>query len=254
MPKTPDFFRDKSILITGAGSGIGLETARIFGREGAGVFCADLDEGKAAQAADAVTKAGGRGVAHRVDVTSRAEVNAMTEAALQAFGQVNFLFNSAGGFIRRCPFLEIDDATWDKAYDLNVKGTFYAMQAVIPHMIERGGGVIVNVGSMAHINGGPGGSIHYASTKGAVVTLSRGIAREFAQQGIRCMSLSPGYIDTPFQASLPPDRRETLIESIPMKRFGRADEVGEMVLFMCSDACEFMTADTYFINGGAGYR
>ncbi|MEK6709493.1 MAG: SDR family oxidoreductase, partial [Nitrospinota bacterium] len=95
---------------------------------------------------------------------------------------------------------------------------------------------------------------HYASAKGSVVTMTLGVAREFAARGIRCLSISPGPVDTPFQNILPPDLRERSRDNVPMKRFGRPEEIGEMVLFMCSDACEFMTADTVFISGGGGFR
>ena len=123
----------------------------------------------------------------------------MVKRAIDAFGTVQFLFNSAGAAIRRAKFLEIDDALMEKTFDLNVKGTLYGMQAVLPHMLQNKFGVIVNVGSMAHRRGGPGSSIHYAAAKGAVVTMTMGVAREFAAQGIRALSISPGPVKTPFQ-------------------------------------------------------
>ena len=107
----------------------------------------------------------------------------MVKRAVDAFGTVQFLFNSAGAAIRRAKFLEIDDDLIDKTFDLNVKGTLYGMQAVLPHMLGNKFGVIVNVGSMAHRRGGPGSSIHYAAAKGAVVTMTMGVAREFAHAG-----------------------------------------------------------------------
>src|SRR5215831_16075289 len=157
MSKTPDYFAGKTILITGAASGVGSQALALHS-----------------------------------DVTSRKEVNEMVARAVAAFGAVHFLFNSAGAAIRRAKFLEIDDALFDKTFDLNVKGTFYAMQAVLPHMLTNKFGVIVNMGSMAHRRGGPGSSVHYAAAKGAVVTMTMGVAREFATQGIRALSISPG--------------------------------------------------------------
>ena len=118
----------------------------------------------------------------------------------------------------------------------------------------RGGGVIVNMASMSHRRGGPGTTVHYAAAKGAVVSMTLGVAREFAGQGIRCLSISPGPIDTPFQNISSPELLQSFKEAIPMGRFGRPEEIGEMVLFMCSDACTFMTADTVYINGGGGFR
>ena len=254
MPKTPDYFKGKTIVITGAASGIGRATAQIFGREGANVLCADVNEQGANQAVGEVEAAGGRARAVYTDVTRRESVREMIGAAIGAFGQVHFLFNSAGSAIRRATFLEIDDDLWDKTYDLNVKGTFYAMQEVIPHMLEKDFGVIVNVASNAARNGSPGKSPHYASAKGAVNTLTMGAAREFADQNIRITSISPAIVDTAFQDINEPGMLESSVATIPMGRAGRADEIGELVLFLCSDACEFMIADTVLVTGGSGYR
>ena len=256
MPKTPDFFHGKTILITGAASGIGRATASIFAREGANIVAADIDAAGAERTAATVREANTGAEAVAADVTDRSAVHAMIAAGITAFGGIDFLFNSAGAAGRRAPFLEIDAALWRNTYALNVDGTFHVMQAVLPHMLERGSGVIVNVASMAHRRGGPGHSVHYASAKGAVVTMTMGVAREFADRGIRCLSISPGPIDTPFQAAAAtsPDLARRMLEDVPMGRFGTADEIGELVLFMCSDACGFMTAETVYVNGGGGWR
>jgi NAD(P)-dependent dehydrogenase (short-subunit alcohol dehydrogenase family) len=256
MPKTPDYFAGKTIIITGAASGIGRAAALIFAREGANVVCADVNEAGARETAAAVNGKGSQALAVKTDVTSRAQVNDLVERSLAAFGNVQFLFNSAGAALRRSKFLDIDDALMEKTFALNVNGTFYAMQAVLPHMLKNKFGVIVNVGSMAHRRGGPGSSVHYAASKGAVVTMTMGVAREFAGEGIRALSISPGPIQTPFQdaAGSSPELVKRFLDDIPMKRFGEPEEIGELVLFMCSDACPFMTADTVYVNGGGGWR
>jgi len=256
MPKSPDYFRGKTIVITGAASGIGRATALIFAREGANVVCADINEDGVKQTVQQVNAVGGQALALTIDVTKRAAVEDMIELSINNFGSVQFLFNSAGSAIRRSKFLDIDDGLLDKAFNLNVKGTFYGMQAVLPHMLANKFGVIVNVGSMAHRRGGPGSSVHYAAAKGAVVTMTMGVAREFASQGIRALSISPGPIDTAFAAAAAtsPELKQQMLNDVPMKRFGQAEEIGELVLFMCSDACEYMTADTVYVNGGGGWR
>jgi len=253
MPKTPDYFAGKTIVITGAASGIGRASALIFAREGANVVCADINEKGAREAAAEVD---GQALALKVDVTQRGEVNDMAERALAAFGRVHFLFNSAGAAIRRAKFLEIDDALMEKTFALNVNGTFYAMQALLPHFLANKSGVIVNMASMAHRRGAPGSSIHYAAAKGAVVTMTMGVAREFAASGIRAISISPGPIKTPFQdaAQSSPELIKQFLADVPMGRFGTPEEIGELVLFLCSDACPFMTADTVYVNGGGGWR
>jgi 3-oxoacyl-[acyl-carrier protein] reductase len=256
MPKTPDYFAGKTVIITGAASGIGRATALIFAREGANVVCADVNEAGARDTAAAVNGKGSQALALKTDVTSRPQVNDMVERSVAAFGNIQFLFNSAGAALRRSKFLDIDDALMEKTFALNVYGTFYAMQAVLPHMLKNKFGVIVNVGSMAHRRGGPGSSVHYAASKGAVVTMTMGVAREFAGEGIRALSISPGPIKTPFQdaAGSSPELVKRFLDDIPMKRFGEPEEIGELVLFMCSDACPFMTADTVYVNGGGGWR
>lgn len=256
MPKTPDYFHGKTIVITGAASGIGRATALIFAREGANVVCADIDEKGVEQTAEMINTIGGQTLALTIDVSKRAAVTDMTQLAIDGFGRVHFLFNSAGSALKRTKFLDIDDDLLDRTFDLNFKGTFYAMQAILPHMIEHKSGVIVNVASMAVRRGGPGTSVHYAAAKGAVNTMTIGVAREFATQGIRCLSISPGPIDTNFAAAAAtsPELKQAMLNDVPMKRFGKAEEIGELVLFMCSDACEFMTADTVYVNGGGGWR
>jgi 3-oxoacyl-[acyl-carrier protein] reductase len=255
MPKTPDYFRNKTVVITGAASGIGRATALIFAREGANVVCADINEDGARKTA-AQINGPGKTLAVAADVTAREQVDAMVRRAIETFGSIEFLFNSAGAALRRSKFLDIDDALLEKTFALNLKGTFYGMQAVLPHMLGRKAGVIVNMASMAHKRGGPHTSVHYAAAKGAVVSMTLGVAREFADRGIRCLSISPGPIRTPFQeaASTSPEILKRFLDDVPMKRFGEPEEIGELVLFMCSDACGFMTGDTVYANGGGGWR
>ena len=256
MAKTADYFRGKTIIITGAGSGIGKATALIFAREGANVVCADINQDAAERISEQIRTANGAALALPVDVTSRQQVDRVVSLSVETFRNVDFLFNSAGAALRRSKFLDIDETLFDKTFALNVKGTFYCMQAVLPHMLSKGHGVIVNMASMAHRRGGPASSVHYAAAKGAVVSMTLGVAREFADRGIRCLSISPGPIRTPFQAAAQtsPELLQRFLEDVPMKRFGEPEEIGELVLFMCSDACGFMTADTVYVNGGGGWR
>ena len=256
MPKTPDYFHGKTVVITGAASGIGRATALIFAREGANVVVSDVNADGAERVANQVVQHGAKAIHVATDVTSRKAVEDLIAKAIDAFGRVHFLFNSAGAAGRRSAFLDIDDDLMREVFDLNVNGTFYTMQTVLPHMLEHGGGVIVNVSSMSADRGGPGSSVHYASAKGAVKTMTMGVAREFADRGIRCLSISPGPISTPFQAAADtsPELMERFRNDVPMKRFGEPEEIGELVLFMCSDACGFMTANTVYVNGGGGWR
>ncbi len=256
MARTPGYFKGKTVVITGGGSGIGRATAVIFAREGARVVIGDIDEAGGAETVRAVEAEGAEARFIRCDVTKRGDLKALVSGGIEWFKRLDFLFNSAGSALKRCGFLEIDDALWNLSYDLNVKGTFYAIQEILPHMLEKGGGVVVNMASWASKRGGPGTSVHYASAKGAVNTLTLGVAREFADRNIRCLSLSPGPVDTNFQAAsgTSPELAQRFLRDIPMNRLAQADEIGELVLFMCSDACQFMTADTVYLTGGGGWR
>src|SRR5713101_3136446 len=138
MPKSPDYFVGKTIIITGAASGIGKAAALIFAREGANVVCADINDDGARQTAEKISGQGGKALALRTDVTSRAAVNDMVRQSIDAFGKVQFQFNSAGAALRRSKFLDIDDSLFDDTFSLNVKGTFHCMQAILPHMLENG--------------------------------------------------------------------------------------------------------------------
>jgi 3-oxoacyl-[acyl-carrier protein] reductase len=256
MPKLPDEFLNKTIIITGAASGIGRATALIFAREGANVVVADINIAGAELTAEAIRQIGGRCFTIHMDVTDRSSVKSAFTAAIKEFGVIDFQFNCAGSALRRASFLEIDDALWDGAMGINASGVFYCMQEILPHMLDQGRGVIVNAASMSHKRGGAGGLIPYAAAKGAVVTLTMGVAREFADRGIRALSISPGPIDTPFEdvAGGDEEARVRAVADVPMGRLGRPEEIGELVLFMCSDACSYMTADTVYVNGGGGYR
>src|SRR5437660_1250811 len=174
MPKTPDYFIGKTIIITGAASGIGRAASLIFAREGANVVCADINIDGAKETAKQVVAHGGKALALATDVTSRRQVNDMVHRAIETFGSVQFQFNSAGAALRRSKFLDIDDALFDKTFSLNVKGTFFCMQAILPHMQGNGAGVIVNMASMAHRRGWPCSSRHYAAAQAAVVSMTLG--------------------------------------------------------------------------------
>src|ERR1700704_352858 len=180
MPKTPDYFAGKTIIITGAASGIGQATALIFAREGANVVCADLNHEGARRTAERAMQHGVKALALKTDVTSRAQIDDMVRQAIDAFGTVQFQFNSAGAALRRSKFLDIDDALFDNTFALNVKGVFYCMQAILPHMEKNRHGVIVNMASMAARRGGPGSSVHYAPPTSAAVSMTLGGARGFA--------------------------------------------------------------------------
>lgn len=251
-----DYFEKKTILITGAASGIGRASAVLFAQQGATVICSDVDDTLGLQTLALVRQAGSEGIYVHADVTSREAIREVVHKGVQAFGSISFLLNSAGSAITRCGFLDIDDALLEKTFDLNFKGTFYAIQEVLPNMLANQHGVIINMASMAQKRGGPGTSVHYAAAKGAVNTLTLGVAREFASRGIRCLSISPGPVESAFQAASNTTKAmsDKFAADIPMGRIGQPIEIAELALFMCSNACEYMTADTVYVSGGGGWK
>ena len=264
MPRTPDYFKGKTIVITGAASGIGRATALIFAREGANVVCADINEAGVAQTAEMIdaqnagsaSNSPGRSLALTIDVTKRAAVSDMIELALGEFGRVHFLFNSAGSAVRRSEFLDIDDDLFDRTFDLNVKGTFVCDAGRAAAMLANKFGVIVNVASMAVKRGGPGASVHYAAAKGAVNTMTMGVAREFAAQGIRCLSDFARA-----DAHRVPGRGRDLAGIDQADGAGRAAEAlrrargdGRSRAVHLLRRCPYMTADTVWVSGGGGWR
>jgi 3-oxoacyl-[acyl-carrier protein] reductase len=193
---------------------------------------------------------GSKAIHLQCDVTNRKQVANMVKEAIAQFGNIHFELNSAGGALARKPFLEITNELWEKTYALNVTGTFNTAQAIIPHMLDNKYGVIVNIASVAAKVGGAGNSVHYASSKGAVDTMTMGIAREFAGKGIRCLSISPGVVDTAFHDQTPAEVLEGYTNLTPMGRMANPEEIAETILFACSDAAPYMTADTIYVSGG----
>src|SRR5260221_9921181 len=173
MPKTPDYFEGKPIIITGAASGIGRAAALIFAREKANIVCVDIDEDGVEKTAEQINDVGSQALALTIDVTKRAAVNDMVQLAIDGFGSVEFLFNSAGAAIRRAKFLEIDDDLLNKTFDLNIKGTFYSMQAGLPHMLANKFCVILKIGSMVPPRGGPRPPPHYPAAQRGVFTKTK---------------------------------------------------------------------------------
>ena len=265
-------FTSKVVLVTGASSGIGRATAEFFGECGARVAVSYLKNQAGAEAAvaaistnhargaasgaessQAVSETGSRrAIAVQADVTKNAEIERMIAEAEDQLGVIDILVNNAGSLVERLKTAELTEARWDEVFALNVKSAFFAAQAVIPKMLEKGAGVIVNVTSIAGRNGGAPGSIHYSAAKGAMITMNKGLAKEFANQGIRVNGVSPGVIDTPFHEtfSTPEAMANFANNIIPMGRVGTSREVAQVIAFLASDVASYLCGETIEINGG----
>jgi NAD(P)-dependent dehydrogenase (short-subunit alcohol dehydrogenase family) len=244
--------KDRTAIITGAASprGLGLACARLFAEHGARVQILDLDAGAAAAAAAALPGSGH--LAGRCDVTNRAECEAAVAAALREFGRVDVLVNIAG-ITSPQRLMEVDDASYERIFDVNMRGTLHMTQAVVPHMRARKAGAIVNMSSVsAQRGGGVFGGSHYSAAKAAVLGYTKACARELGPDNIRVNAVCPSYIDTDIAAGLiTPERLAGIVASVPMGRPGHAHEVAGCILFLASELSSYVTGSEIDINGGS---
>jgi NAD(P)-dependent dehydrogenase (short-subunit alcohol dehydrogenase family) len=243
----------KVALITGAASGIGRETARLFAREGARVVVADLDA-KAGEAVVAeVAKEGGEAIAVACDVARAADVEAAVAAAERRFGALHVVFNNAGIFPADdgSP-VDTPEATFDRVMAVNVKGVFFGCKYGIPALLRAGGGSIVNTASFVAVMGAATSQVAYTASKGAVLAMTREIAVEYARRGIRANSLCPGPVNTPLLAELlaKPEARARRFVHIPMGRLAEAPEIAQAALFLASDESSYVNGTTFLVDGG----
>lgn len=245
-------FTGKTVLVTGASSGIGRATAELFAECGANVAITYLRNEKGANEVVAkINEFGGKSMAIQADFSTNDAVKSTVERVEAELGAVDILVNNAGSLVERLRTLELTEERWDEVFALNSKSAFFAAQAVIPKMLEKGAGVIVNVTSIAGRNGGAPGSIHYSSAKAAILTMTKGLAKEFAKEGIRVNAVSPGVIDTPYHETFTTSEvMQNLRNTIPMGREGRPAEVASVIAFLASDAASYLCGETIEINGG----
>ncbi len=244
-------FDGKLALVTGASGGIGAAVAAALAAQGAHVALHyNRGEAAARAVADAITAKGGTAYLVQGDITQRGVPAEVVNEAAEKLGGLDILFNNAGAMIRRMPFMELDDALYDEALDLNARPVIAASQAAVPHMEKRGGGSIINVGSIAGIDGGGSGSGHYGSAKAYVHNLTRHMARDLARLNIRVNAIAPGVVQTAFHAATPPERMQAMQATIPLGRLGTPDDCVGPVLFLASSAASYMTGQILHVNGG----
>ena len=263
-------FTGKVVLVTGGSSGIGRATAEFFGKCGASVALSYQSNKTGADAAvasivatstngsEAVQSSGAavgvvaqKALAVQANVCELSEIEQMIKTVEGSLGPIDILVNNAGSLVERLLTANLTAERWDEVFDLNVRSAFFAAQAVIPKMLEKGSGAIINVTSIAARNGGAPGSIHYSSAKAAMLTMTKGLAKEFAAKGIRVNAVSPGVIDTPYHETF--TAREVwnnFGNVIPMGRVGRSEEVASVIAFLASDAASYLCGETIEINGG----
>jgi 3-oxoacyl-[acyl-carrier protein] reductase len=239
-------------LITGASSGIGAATAAVLADLGAAVAIGwHRNEEGAERVRAAIVASGGKAISICTDVRRAAEIRSLVTRASEALGPVDILVNNAGSLVARMRLLETTEEKWDEIQDLNLKSAMLCSQAVVPSMIERGAGAIVNVVSIAARSGGGPGAGAYSAAKAGLITLTKSLAKELAPHGIRVNAVSPGVIDTPFhEVFSTPEIIRNLVATIPLGRVGRPVECAKVIAFLASDAASFIVGETIEVNGG----
>ncbi|QMU69500.1 3-oxoacyl-ACP reductase [Streptacidiphilus sp. P02-A3a] len=236
-------------VITGAGSGIGLASARRLASEGAKVVCVDLDQVSGKRAADEVD-----GLFVQADVTDEDAVRGMYETAVAEFGRLDIAFNNAGiSPPEDDSILTTGLDAWRRVQEVNLTSVYLCCKYAIPHMQRQGKGSIINTASFVALMGAATSQISYSASKGGVLSMSRELGVQFGREGIRVNALCPGPVNTPLLQELfakDPERAARRLVHIPMGRFAEPDEIAAAVAFLASDDSSFMTANTFLVDGG----
>ncbi|HEY2601345.1 MAG TPA: glucose 1-dehydrogenase [Thermoleophilaceae bacterium] len=239
------------VLITGAGRGLGRAFSLAFADAGGRVAAADIDEAAAAETAELVRSHGVDAVSVPVDVSDAASVAAMVDSVRSGLGGIDVLVNNAGLYagLRRAPFHEIEEAEWDRAMSVNLKGPWLCAKACLPVMRERGGGAIVNVASATVFSGSPEWA-HYVASKGGLIALTRAMAREAGDLGIRVNALAPGFTLTDASREIIPDAETYGVARGSIKRSAQPEDIVGSAVFLASPASGFITGQTLIVDGG----
>jgi NAD(P)-dependent dehydrogenase (short-subunit alcohol dehydrogenase family) len=249
----PGRLRGKVAFITGAGKGIGQAVAVLFAEEGAGVIVADVDEQAARETVAQVDRAGSQALAVVGDVAIEADVARMIDGGVRHFGALHILDNNAGVLWkdRDRSVLETDETWWDRVVAINLKSVFWVTKHGIPHLQRAGGGSIIMMGSVSALAGFTRAQDAYTAAKGALISLTKSLAIQFARDRIRCNVIHPGIVDTPLQAPyLNEALRKEFQAGIPLGRIAEPREIAQVALFLASDESSYMTGTELVVDGG----
>ena len=238
---------NKVVIITGAGSGIGKETALLFAKEGAKVVVADVNE-KGGEETVAEIKKNGDGFFVRLDVSNREQAKQMAKTILEKYGKIDVLINNAG-IVQDAFVSKMTEQQWDKVIDINLKGVFNCIQAVVDIMMNQGSGVIINTSSIVGLNGNVG-QVNYSATKAGLIGMTKTLAKELGRKGIRVNAVAPGFIATPMTATVPEKILEMMKEKTPLRRLGKPKDIANAYLYLASDESNFVNGAVLSVDGG----
>lgn len=250
MNKNPFAFIGKVALVTGGSRGIGRATAQLFAQSGAKVVIGDIDSA-GSETVDAIKSDGGDAVFVNADVSDEGDVKNLIAIAVKTYGGLHCAFNNAGVLPPMGPLVEMDESTFEKTLAIDLKGIFLCMKHEVTHMLQHGGGAIVNNASIAGLIAEPGISAYIAAKHG-VIGLSKAAAVEYANQGIRINALAPGLVNTAMTKAWfdDPDMNAHFIANTPIGRVSQPAEIAAVVLFLCSEFASFAVGQTFVIDGG----
>jgi NAD(P)-dependent dehydrogenase (short-subunit alcohol dehydrogenase family) len=239
----------KVALVTGGNSGLGLATANLFAQEGAKVVIAARDEERNKLTVDGITASGGDARSVVADMSRPADIQAMVDFTIETYGRLDCAVNNAGYDSARLSVVDLDEEEWDRSQAVNLKGVWMCMKHEIPHMLEVGGGAILNVASAAGLIGVPF-LTPYVASKHGIIGLGKTASREYARQGVRVNTICPGGIKTPMLEQNRPENLERYLEAVPMGRLGTSEEFAAAAVFLCSPQSSYITGTTVAIDGG----
>jgi len=239
---------NKVIIITGAGSGIGKETALLFAKEGAKVVVADVNEKGGEETTADIKKNGGKAFFVKLDVTNREQSKQMVKTTLEKYGRIDVLINNAG-IVQDAFLSKMTEEQWDKVINVNLKGVFNCAQAVVEVMMNQGNGVIINTSSIVGLNGNVG-QVNYAATKAGLIGMTKTLAKELGKKGIRVNAVAPGFIATPMTSNVPEKILEMMKEKTPLRRLGEPKDIAYAYLYLASDEANFVNGAVLCVDGG----
>lgn len=241
----------KVALVTGGGTGIGEAIARVFAREGAAVVVTGRRKDMVEAVTRTIEQAGGRALAVAGSVTDEAHARSAVDQAVRTFGKLDILVNNAAIGVFGKLLHETPDEDWDQMLAINLTGVFRMTRAAIPALLRAGGGSIVNISSVGGVIGFPM-SAAYGTTKGGLNAFTRGVALDYAQQGIRCNAICPGLVETPMAQPLIDDQERfaQVLDAYPIRRVGTPEEVAKMAVYLASDEATWVTGGAFMIDGG----